>query len=276
MSWSFRENLCFLSYVLVTETGKVLNIPAFRHYSIHFHPRGPRMTATFRRAAHALGLASLLCITGGADAPAQPTQSAPAIVDTLVAAVPRRPIEDIKKDSEHAIALRTQARLRLERAQEEIHALENIINVRQKDIDALEGYQDSLDSDKKADEIAVVKRKIALLEKLRDLLELRKKVREGEVDAATAAVTYTEAQEGLYDLEGTLATRRNDRVELAKKLGSAADLAAMDRALKELEDQVLERWEKALKKQKDSVSEEQDLLGLLRKLAEAQAEFHAP
>ena len=251
------------------------SMPALHHYSIHFTPRGSKMTATVRCAAHALGLASLLFFIGGSDAPAQSTQSASAIVDTFVAVVPRRPVEDIKKDSEHAIALRTQARLRLERAQEEVHTLENIIKARQKDIDALEEHLDSLDSDKKADEITIGKRKLALLEKIQDLLKLRKKVREGEVDAATAAIAHTEAQEHMYDLEGTLTTRRNDRVELAKKPGSAANLAAMDLAIKDLEDEVLDRWEKALKKHKDSISEEQDLVDLLRKLAEAQAEFHA-
>jgi len=140
----------------------------------------------------------------------------------------------------------------------------------------LEEHLDSLDSDKKADEITIVKRKIALLDKIQDLLKLRKKVREGEVDAATAAVTYTEAQEQMFDLEGTLLTRRNDRVELAKKPGSAANIAAMDLAIKDLEDEVMNRWEKALKKHKDSISEEQDLLDLLKKLADAQAEFHNP
>jgi chromosome segregation ATPase len=233
------------------------------------------MTATVRRVAHALGLASLLCITGGADAPAQPRQSAPAIVDTFVAVIPRRPLEDIKKDIEQSNAQRMQAKHRLAQAQEEVRTLETIINVREKDLEALEGYIDTLDSDKKADEIAIVKRKIALLEKLRDLLELRKKVREGEAEAATAAVAYTEAQEEVYELEGTLVTKRSDRVDIAKKPGSSADLAAIDLAIKRMESEVLERWEKALKKHEDSVSEEQDLLSLLNKLAEAQDAYHA-
>ena len=51
-------------------------------------------------------------------------------------------------------------------------------------------------------------------------------------------------------------------VDLAKRPGSATDLApTMDLALKDLEDEVLERWEKAIKKHKDSLSEDQDLLG---------------
>ena len=232
------------------------------------------MTATVRRAAHALGLASLLCIAGGADAPAQPTQSAPAIVDTFVAVIPRRPLEDIKKDIEQVNAQRMQAKHRLAQAQDEVRTLESIINVREKDLEALQGYLDALDSDKKGDEIAVVKRKTALLEKLRDLLEIRKKVREGEVETATAAVAYTEAQEEVYELEGTLVTKRSDRADVAKKPGATADLAAMDLAIKRMEGEVLERWKKALKKHDDSVSEDQDLLGLLKKLAEAQDAFH--
>ncbi len=234
------------------------------------------MTATVRRAAHALGLASLLCITGGADAPAQPTQSAPAIVDTFVAVVPRRPIEDIKKDIEQVNAQRMQAKHRQAQAEDEVRTLENIISVREKDLEALGGYLDTLDSDKKSGEIAIVKRKIALLEKVRDLLEIRKKVRAGEVESAKATVAYTEAQEEVYELEGTLVTKRSDRVDIAKKPGSSTDLAAIDLAIKRMEVEVLERWEKALKKHDESVSEEQDFLGLLNKLAEAQDAFRAP
>jgi chromosome segregation ATPase len=232
------------------------------------------MTTYVRRAAHALGLASLLCFTGGADAPAQPKQSAPALADTFIAVVPRRPIEEIKKDIEHMNALRREAKLHLEKAQEEVRTLESVLKARQADLDALEAHLDTLDSEKSVNEIADLKRKIALLEKIRDLLDVRKDVREGEVDAAKATVAYTEAQEEFYDLEITLLAKKNDRAEVAKKPGSAADLAALDRIIKELEDDVLERWGKALKKHEDSVSEEQDLLGLIKKLAEAQDSFH--
>jgi chromosome segregation ATPase len=233
------------------------------------------MTTYVRRAAHALGLASILCFAGGADAPAQPKQSAPALADTFIAVVPRRPLEEIKKDIEHMNALRREAKLRIEKAQEEVRTLESILKARQADLDALEAHLDTLDSEKSANEIADLKRKIAFLEKIRDLLEVRKDVREGEVDAAKATVAYTEAQEEMYDLESTLVTKRSDRAEVAKKPGSAADLAALDRIIKELEDDVLERWGKALKKHDDSVSEEQDLRGLIKKLAEAQESFHA-
>jgi chromosome segregation ATPase len=232
------------------------------------------MTAYIRCTAYALGLAALLCVAGSGDVTAQPKQTAPAVVDTFIAVVPRRPIEEIKKDIEQVTAQRRDAKLRLEKAQEEVRTLDNILGMRKKDIEALEGHLDTLDAEKKAGEIASLKSKIALLEKLRDLLEVRKDVREGEVESATAAVAYTEAQEELYDLEGTLTTKRGERVELAKKPGSAADIAAMDLAIKKLEDEVLDRWKKALKKHENSVSEEQDLLSLLRKLEEAQESFH--
>lgn len=234
------------------------------------------MTSIIQRTTCMLGLASLLCITGGAEAPAQPAQSAPAIVDTFVAAIPLRPIDEITKDSERASAIRAQAKQRLARAQEEVLTLGSMITARQKDLAALEGYLDTLDSDTKGKEIATLKQKAALLEKLLDLLELRKKVREGDVESAAATVAYTEAQEEVYSLEGTLDRKRSDRLVLAKKPGSSADLAAMDLVIKEMESQVMELWEKALSKHEDRVSEEQEYLDLIRKHANAQEAFHAP
>jgi len=234
------------------------------------------MNAIVPRVAHAFGLAFVLCIAGGADAIAQPTQSAPAIADTFIAVVPLRSLQDIKVDGERAGALRNQAKQRLAQAQEGVHTLDNVIKARQTDLAALESHVDTLDADSKANEIATLKQKTALLEKLLDLLELRKNAREGEVESAAATVEYSEAQEELYSLEGQLATKRNDRAELSKKKGSPADLAAMDLAIKEMESEVMERWDQMLTKHDDSVSEEQDYVGLLKKLAEAQDSFHTP
>jgi chromosome segregation ATPase len=197
-------------------------------------------------------------------------------VDTFVAVVPRRPVEDIKKDIERVKVLRTQAKLRMDRAQEDAQSLAKTIDAKKKDLEALEGHLDSLDSDKNADEIATGKRKTALLEKLRDLLDLRKDVREEETKAAAAAIAHAEAQEEFYGAEASLAAKRTERAGVAKKPVSGTDIAAMDLALNNLEGDVLERWEKALDKHDDSVSEEKDLLKLLKKLAEAQTTFHAP
>ena len=237
---------------------------------------GPKMTAIIRHAACALGLASLLCLSGGADASAQPTQSAPAIADTFVAAIPLRPVDEITKDNERANALRALTKQRLARAQEEVHTLGSMINARKKDLAALEGYVDTLDSDTKGREIALLQQKTAMLEKILDLLELRKKVREGDVASATATIAFTEAQEEMYSLEGTLEKKRSDRAVLAKRPGSSADCAAMDLVIKEMEKQVMELWDKALNKHEDCVSEEQEYLELIRKHANAQEAFRAP
>ncbi len=234
------------------------------------------MNAIVRRASCAFGLATFLCIPGGADALAQPTEAAPAIVDTFIAVVPLRSLQDIKADGERAGALRNQAKQRRAQAQEGVLTLDNMIKARKKDLAAFEGYLDALDADTKAGEIATMKQKTALLEKLLDLLELRKNVREGEVESAEATVAYTEAMEELYSLEGQLATKRNDRAELSKKKASSADRGELDLAIKQMESEVLERWDKMLKKHEDSVSEEQDYIGLLKKLADTQDAFHNP
>jgi chromosome segregation ATPase len=225
---------------------------------------------------HAAGLVSLLCFAGSNNVQAQSKATASAVTDTFVAVVPVRLLDDIKKSTDVVKNLRAQAKTRLERAQGEVDALESAITTKQKDLDALEGRMDTLDSDKSANEIARIKGKIALLEKLKDLLEVRNKARKAEVESAQAASAYADAQEEFYDLEAKLATKRNERAALAKKSSAANDLAAMDQAITELEGNALEGWEKALKKHDDSVSAEQDLVSRLKKLAEAQAEFHTP
>ncbi len=234
------------------------------------------MTTIARRAVYIFGILSLVCLAGGADVFAQTPHSITAVVDTFVAVVPRRPIEDIKKDIERVKAFRTQAKLRMDRAQEDAQSLAKLIDAKKKDLEALEGHLDTLDSDKNGDEIAIGKQKTALLEKLRDLLDLRKDVREEEAKAAAAAIAYADAEEEFHNAEATLAAKRTERAGVAKKPISAADIAAMDLALNNLESDALERWEKTLDKHDDSVSEEKDLLKLLKKLAEAQTTFHAP
>ncbi|HSQ76034.1 MAG TPA: hypothetical protein VLT13_10780 [Bacteroidota bacterium] len=234
------------------------------------------MTALSRRVAYGLGLASVLALAAGTPATAQPVQSAPAIVDTFVAVVTPRSADEITKDSERASALRAQAKQHLARAQEEVSNLESMIKARQVDLEAFEKHLDALDDDKNAKEIAAVRTTTVLLEKVLDLLELRKNMGEAEVSSAAATVALTEAQEELYSFEGRLVMRRTDRAGLAKKPGSAADVAALDLAIKEMEDAVLKLSEKMISRHEDAVAEEEDLLGHRRKLADAQNTFHNP
>jgi hypothetical protein len=234
------------------------------------------MTAPIRSAVDALTLAAFLSLAAGAQGLAQPVQTAPAIADTLVAAIPVRLPDDVMKDTERASSLRSQTKQRLARAEEEVNALAGMINARKKDFEALEGYLDTLDSGTKAKEIATLKAKAELLEKIIDLLQLRKKMKQGDEESASTTIAYTEAQEEWLSFEGTLIKKRNDRTEIAKKSGSAADLAALDLVIKEMEGQGIKRWKKALDKHEDAVSKEQDYLDLIKKFAEAQEAFHAP
>lgn len=234
------------------------------------------MTAISRRVAYGLGLATLLAPVIGTNATAQPTQSAPAIVDTFIAVVTPRSAEEITKDSERASGLRTQAKQHLARAQEELSNLESMIKARKVDLNAFEEHLDALDADKNPKEVAALKKTTAMLEKLLDLLELRKNIREAEVSSASATVTLTEAQEELYSFEGRLVMRRNDRAALTKKPGSSADIAALDLAIKEMESEVLKLWEKTISRHEDAVSAEEHLLKQCRKLEEGQEAFHNP
>jgi len=234
------------------------------------------MTTTLRNAAYALGLASLLCFWGSTEGQARNQKSTSTKVDTFVVLIPRHAIEDIEKNIVQMTGLRATAKLRLDRAKDEVRALENLLDERQKDLDALEAHLDSLDSDRDAHPIVDLKKKISLLEKFKDLLELRKEVREAEVQSAEAAIAYTQAQEEFYEGEVILAKKTLQRDAIAKKQGSAAEVATMDVDIKRLEEELLELWEKALKRQDGSVSEEQDFLDMLKKLGEAQESFHTP
>lgn len=234
------------------------------------------MNSPVRRILVALGLTCLLCFAGGTIALAQPTQSAPALTDTIVAVVPPRSIEDIKRDSERASAQRQQTKQQLARAQEELSTLENMISLRKKDVSALEDYIDGLDADKQAKQIAAGKQTLAVLEKLLDLFKLRRSVREAEIESAEATIALTDAQDKLYSLEERLATKRDDRATIAKKPGAATELAVIDSAIKELEAKVFDLWEDAIGKQKDRASAEKDYLGQIKKLADAQDAFHNP
>jgi hypothetical protein len=233
------------------------------------------MTVTFRHTTCALASALLFCLWGGTEGQAQTPPSASAKIDTFVAIVPHHPIEDIERGTAYVKDLRAKAELRLDRATEDVRVLGNLVGTQEVDLEALEQRLDALDSDNQASEIANVKQKIASVERFRDLLTLRKEVREGEVQTAEAVIAYAEAQENLYDREVALTKRRTERDALARKSGLSSDIALLDLAIRKMENEVLDLWEKALKSHEESVSEEQDLLDLFRKLGEAQASFHS-
>ena len=234
------------------------------------------MITPARQAFHALGILAILCLTGSADAQTPNTQSATASTDTFVTVVPRRAPEEIKADLAYITAVRTGAQARKERAKEESRVVEGRIKSLEKDIEAIEGRLDTLDSDKDSAAVATGKQRLALLEKLKDLLETRLDVRKAEGEAAQAALGFVEAREAMCTHESALLGKKAERDALAKKGGSAAGLPQLEQAVKTMENEMLERWEKSLKAQDEWVSAEKDLLDTFRKLADAQAAFHEP
>jgi hypothetical protein len=251
-----------------------VRIHPYQDEPTHIHHRGHSMKTAKRSLVTTLVLLTSLVLSESDRTWAQSSNAASAAVDTFIVVVPLRPEAEIKKDIESLNAVRSQAKLRLARANETVSTLATQIATREKDLDALEGALDTLDSDTKAQEIVDLKKKIAVLEKFRDLLELRKELREGEADAAKAVIAYTEAQEEMYSGEIALAKKRADRETLLKKPGSSADVASLTATIKDMESDVLDQWEHALDKHKDSLSEEQDFVDLLKKLAKAQSAFH--
>ncbi|MBP1690990.1 MAG: hypothetical protein H6Q32_342 [Bacteroidetes bacterium] len=234
------------------------------------------MTITVPSRARVLGLVALSCILGALDVQAQTAKTTSATVDTFVVVVPRRPIAEITKGITYVKETQSNAQQRLDRVKEEVRSIQNLITTRQKDLESMEGRLDTLDSEKDANEIQGLKQKITLLEKFIDLLELRKEVREGEVRSVQATIAFAEAQETFLVEEAEFTKKCTERDAFAKKPSSTADLAAADIILKKLEGELLQKWEKALDLHEESVSADQDLLGLSKRLGEAQAAFHAP
>lgn len=234
------------------------------------------MITTARQAFYALGILSTLCLTGSVDAQTQNAPSTTASTDTFVTVVPGRAPEEIKADLAYITAVRTGAQARKERTKEESRVLEGRITSLEKDIEALEGRLDTLDSDKDSAAVATGKQRLVLLEKLKDLLETRLDVRKAEGEAAQAALGFAEARESMCTHESALLGKKAERDALAKKGASAAGLPQLEQAVKTMEHEMLERWEKALKAQDEWVSAGKDLLDSFRKLADVQTAFHEP
>jgi chromosome segregation ATPase len=234
------------------------------------------MLANDHRILQVLGSVLLLFMLTFVDVTAQTTQSATAVTDTFVTIVQSRTQDEIKAHLAYVASVRTAAQARKERLKEEMHVLDGRIKSLEKDIESLEGRLDTLDSDKDSAAYATGKERKALLEKLKDLLETRTDARKAETEAAQAALGYVEAREAMCSQESALLAKKAERDAAAKKSGAAAALPALEQAIKSMETGVHDRWEKALSAHDDWVSADKDLLKALRKLAEAQDEFHAP
>jgi hypothetical protein len=244
------------------------------HRSIHHYLRGLTMLATDHRLFQVLGSVLMLFMMTFVDVSAQTTQPAPAATDTFVTTVQHRTQDEIKADLAYVASLRTAAQARKERLKEEIHILDGRMKSLEKEIESLDGRLDTLDSDRDSAAYATAKERKALLEKLKDLLEIRTDARKAETEAAQAALGFVEAREATCTHESALLSKKSERDAAAKKSGAAAALPPLEQAVKSMETELNDRWEKALSAQDDWVSTEKDLLKALRKLAEAQDGFH--
>lgn len=234
------------------------------------------MLAADHRIFQIFGPVVMLFMMTFVDVAAQTTPSATAATDTFVTVIQRRTQDEIKADLAYVAALRNGAQARKERLKEEVRILEGRIKSLEKEIESIEGRLDTLDSDKDSAGYATAKDRKALLEKLKDLLETRTDARKAETAAAQAALGFVEAREAMCTQELALLAKKTERDGVAKKSGAAAALPALDKTIKTMETELNELWERALSAQDDWVSAEKDLLDALRKLAEAQDEFHAP
>ncbi len=234
------------------------------------------MVATDHRIFEIFGLVVMLFMLTFVDVAAQTTPSVTAATDTFVTVIQRRTQDEIKADMAYVAALRNGAQARKERLKEEVRVLEGRITSLEKEIESLDGRLDTLDSDKDSAAYAIAKDRKALLDKLKDLLEVRTDARKAETAAAQAALGFVEARERMCTHESSLLGKKAERDALVKKGASNPALPQLDKSITSMETELNELWEKALSAQDDWVSAEKDLLDALRKLAEAQDEFHAP
>lgn len=232
------------------------------------------MLATDHRILQILGLVVMLFMITFVDVAAQTTPSATAATDTFVTVIQRRTQDEIKADLAYVAALRTGAQARKERLKEEVRVLEGRVRSLEKEIESLDGRLDTLDSDKDSAAYATAKDRKALLEKLKDLLEVRTEARKAETAAAQAALGFVEARESMCTHESSLLAKKAEREALVKKGGANPALPQLDKTIKSMETELNDLWEKALSAQDDWVSGEKDLLDALRKLADAQNSYH--
>lgn len=215
--------------------------------------------------------------TETAPPPAAAATPAPLAVinnsDSLLALVPVRNIEDIKRELAEFGSHRDQATLEeqngkmlQERAKTEIRLKDAAIQTIKVNLDLAK---------KEKNEIAKSewesKKRLAELEK--GLLERREAVRAKEIEYSKAARQYAEASIECRNLELALAGKRDERSSIAGRILSAevvSALARTDRDLDDLQKRTLDAQIKAAEARKNIATKEVDLAKDRKKVLEAQ------
>ena len=121
-------------------------------------------------------------------------------------------------------------------ATDAVQKLETQIELKKKEIDTLEAWQDAADKEKKDVEVAALKAQIAGVEKILDLLKEQKKMHSLEVDAA-GAHDYADAAVSAFEKEMALARSvRNAPRQRKPELRRHPSLL-VDKAIRELGDE---------------------------------------
>ncbi len=230
-------------------------------------------TNCLRMSIQNLALAAMIVLSANTASSQAVPVGAVSQVDTFAVVVTPRPVEDIKRDIDVVQATRARAKASLQTATDAVQKLETQIDAKKKEIDTLEAWQDAADKEKKDVEFAALKAQIAGVEKILDLLKEQKKMHSLEMDAAQAVIDYADVAVSAYETESALAEKRQERSATAKSGNAPASLALVDKAISELEMNVLDLQLKSLKKQDRYVSCQQDLVKQQSDVADAQAKI---
>jgi chromosome segregation ATPase len=230
------------------------------------------MTICLRRTQRqTLALMAMMAIVAGT-APSQAVRvGVVSQIDTFAVVIPQRPVEDIQKDIDAVQANRAHGKVWHQTASDNIQKLGTQIEVKKKEIDTLEAWEDAADNENKDVEVAALKAQIAGVERILDLLQEQKNMHSLEVDVAEASIDYADAAMSALEKETALITKRQERSAAAKAGNGVASLVELDKTIRQLEMQVIELQAQSLKKHDRYISCQQDLVSQQADVADAQA-----
>jgi hypothetical protein len=194
-------------------------------------------------------------------------------IDTINVIVPGRSVDEIKKDLEMIQSHRTRAKATLIEAEAQVRRIEKQIEAKEAETKSLESLVDSAKQAKRESDVTALKAQIDGVEKIVDLLDMRKDMRSAEVKAAEATVDYAQAAEDMFEREIAVMKKRDERLAQGKTHADSVALSVMDRMMRELEGGFLESRITALKKHERLLSREIDLAERQMKVTEAQNAF---
>jgi hypothetical protein len=199
-------------------------------------------------------------------APAAAVSGATAISDTLTVLIEYRAEAEISRDLQNAVAEKALAERRTARARMLATLAEARIEIKTSEIKALEAEIDFAKSEKNKNKRneSEGRTKFAGIEK--QLLELRRELREREIDVAQALRAYHEATEKTCRLEMGLAVNRRECAAITSTVdpGAAAEFRRLQAEIVKIEGRVLDAQIERSGKLK-SLAQQEEHLGKIRR-----------